>query len=380
MPTPSAREDLRAVAEEQAALRRVATLVAQAVPPHAVFTTVAQEVGRLFPTDLAFMEHYEAEDAMTVVGVWSAAGDADPAELHGPVTEQSAAGLVRRTGLPARIDRYPDEPGTIGHALGIRAAVAAPITVERRLWGVIVLATTGDDPLPPGTEHRLADFTELVATAIANVDARSELTESRARIVASADEAMRRIERDLHDGAQQRLITLALQLRGAQEAVPPEHELAAQLDRLAAGLNSAVDELREFARGIHPAMLTRGGLPPALRTLARRSAVPVDLDVRMAGRLPEPVEIAGYYVVSETLTNAAKYAQATTVTVNVEADDQLLRVRVHDDGIGGADFAGGSGLVGLRDRVEALGGRLALESEPGLGTSLSVELPLQKPL
>jgi signal transduction histidine kinase len=375
-----AREELRAIADEQAALRRVATLVAQAVPPRAVFTAVANEVGRLFLADLAFIGHFEDDDATSVVGVWSAPGNTDPVELRGPVTEQSAAGLVRSTGLPARVDGYPEGPSTIEHALGIRAAVASPIVVEGHLWGVLVVGTRGDDPLPHGSEDRLADFTELVATAIANVEANAELTESRARFVASADDTMRRIERDLHDGAQQRLITLALQLRGAQQKLPPDNdELAAQLDRLTTDLSGAMDELREFARGIHPATLTRGGLSPALRTLARRAALPVDLNVNVGGRLPEPVELAGYHVVAEALTNAATHAQATTVTINVEADDRALRIAVHDDGIGGADFGRGLGLVGLRDRVDALGGHLALDSEPGRGTSLSVALPVPSP-
>jgi signal transduction histidine kinase len=286
--------------------------------------------------------------------------------------------LVCETGRPARVDRSADGVSAAPLELGIRSAVGAPITVEGRLWGLIAVASAGEEPPPPGTEERLADFTELVATAIANADAQAELTASRARIVASADETRRRIERDLHDGAQQRLISLVLQVRAAQEAVPPDLDaLAATLGRIEAELDSALGELREFARGIHPAMLAKGGLGPALKMLARRSAVPVDLDVRTNGRLPEPVEVAAYYIVSEALTNAAKHAHASRVTVDVEAGDGVLGVRVRDDGVGGADFARGSGLVGLRDRVEALGGRIALQSKPGVCTSLSVELSLR---
>ena len=236
--------------------------------------------------------------------------------------------------------------------------------------------STGEEPPPPGTEERLAGFTELVATAIANAQAQADLAASRARIVTNADEIRRKIERDLHDGAQQRLVTLALQLRAAQATMPPDHDLALELDHVAAGLNNALDELRELARGIHPPILAEGGLKPALKMLARRSAVPVDLDVRMDSRPPEPVEVGAYYVVSEALTNVVKHSEATTVTVEVEADDEVLRIHVHDDGVGGAEFSRGTGLVGLRDRAEALGGRIALESRPGHGTSLSVELPL----
>jgi signal transduction histidine kinase len=233
------------------------------------------------------------------------------------------------------------------------------------------------DPVPPDTERRLADFTELVATAIANAQAQADLKASRARIVASADQTRRRIERDLHDGAQQRLVSLVLQLRAARAAIPAElGELAADLEQVTAGLVGALEELREFARGIHPAVLSEGGLGPALRTLARRSAVPVELQLRAAGRLPEPVEVAAYFVVSEALANAAKHAHASSVTVAAEAADGVLRVSVRDDGVGGADPTHGSGLVGLKDRVEALGGRVVLRSDPGAGTALTVDLPL----
>jgi signal transduction histidine kinase len=236
------------------------------------------------------------------------------------------------------------------------------------------------DRLPQDTEQRLADFTELVATATANAESRAELTTSRARIVAAADQTRRRIERDLHDGAQQRLVSLALQLRTARAAVPPELDaLAAELDELAAGATGALDEVREIARGIHPAILAEGGLRTALKTLARRSPIPVDLDMRAEGRLPEHVEVSAYYVVAEALTNAAKHARASAVTVAVEVDaaDAVLRVAVRDDGAGGADSTRGTGLVGLKDRVEALGGRIFLDSPRGAGTSLRVDLPLR---
>jgi signal transduction histidine kinase len=375
-----AREELRRVADEQAALRRVATLVARAAPPEEVFAAVAEEVGQLFAAESTLLR-CDPDGTVTTVGSWSGTGDALQVVARLPLGGHNAVTHVFETDRPARIDRYPADDSspatTIARRSGGRSAVGAPISVEGRLWGAAVVTMAREEGLPVDAEERLADFAELVATAIANAEAKAELTASRARIVASADETRRRIERDLHDGAQQRLVSLALQLRAAQAAVPADlDQLATELDRVVAGLDGALDELREFARGIHPATLAEGGLRPALKALARRSAVPVDLKMRTQARLPEPLEVAAYYVVSEALTNAVKHADAATVSVDVEASDDVLRVRVRDDGVGGADFARGSGLVGLKDRVEALGGRIALDSNRGLGTSLSVELPL----
>jgi len=253
--------------------------------------------------------------------------------------------------------------------------LAVPIVSRALLRAVLLL----ENRLIRGafTAERL-DTVQLIAGQLAvsldNAQLYAELTASRARIVAAADQARRRIERDLHDGAQQRLISLALRLRAAQEAAPPG--LAAELDRAVAEATGALDELRKTARGIHPAILASGGLRPALRTLARRSPVPVALDLRADGRLPDQIEVSAYYVVAEALTNAAKHAHASAVSVEVEADGHLLRVVVGDDGAGGADFTGGTGLAGLRDRVEALGGRIFLDSPRGAGTSLRAELPL----
>ena len=288
--------------------------------------------------------------------------------------------LVFQTGEPARMDDYADGTGELGDSardLGIRASVGVPVSVEGRLWGVMSVTSRGD-PIPVDSEARLAGFTELVATAIANAEAQAALTASRARIVAAADAARRRMERDLHDGAQQRLVSLAMHLRGTAHASPPPEtgELTAQMDLVADGLTEVLDELREIARGLHPAALAEGGLRPALATLARRSAVPVRLDIGLDERLPEPIELAAYYVVSEALTNAVKHAQATVIDVRAAAGDGLLRVGVRDDGLGGADPTGGSGLVGLTDRVETLGGRLTFNSPSGGGTALQVVLPL----
>jgi signal transduction histidine kinase len=242
----------------------------------------------------------------------------------------------------------------------------------------VIVATSSREALPADTEQRMLDFTELVATAIANADSRSKLAASRARVVAASDETRRRIERDLHDGTQQRLVTLALTLRSAQAALPPQlEEVQTELSRVGQGLVAVLEELREISRGIHPAILSEGGLAPALRTLVRRSAIPVVLETRFAGRLPDGVERAAYYVVSEMLANAAKHAQASTVYVDLGRADGALHVSVRDDGIGGADPARGSGLVGLRDRVEALGGTIAVQSPRGAGTAVEVVLPLE---
>jgi signal transduction histidine kinase len=289
--------------------------------------------------------------------------------------------LVFETGQPARLDDYGDDASLEAAAWvaeGLHSAVGVPISVEGRLWGVVAVASPAGEPLPADTETRLAGFTELVATAIANAQAQAELTASRARIVATADQTRRRIERDLHDGAQQRLVSLALQIRAAQADVPPElGTLRTELDRVAAGLTSTLDELREYARGIHPAILAEGGLPAALRALARRSPVPVTLDVRAVERLPERVEVTAYYVVSEALANAAKHAEASAVHIDVEETGEVIRLTVRDDGVGGADPARGSGLVGLKDRVAAIGGTLTMRSRAGEGTTLLAELPVR---
>ncbi|MCU1615129.1 MAG: hypothetical protein JWO98_2669 [Frankiales bacterium] len=378
-----ARTELRGFAEEQAALRRVATLVARAAPPEQVFAAVTAEVGRVLDVDFSVMGRYDADGAATVLGIWTRTGAPVPVPVDrvglggGNVTTQ-----VFETGRPARLDNYAGAFGAaadVCHGWGIRSMVGVPISIGgRRLWGFVITASSREEPLPADTEDRLAAFTELVGTAIANAEAQAALTASRARIVAAADTARRRIERDLHDGAQQRLISLALQLR-AMQASPEAGELTTDLDAVANGLTGVLDELREIARGLHPAALAEGGLPPALKTLARRSAVPVHLDLGVDRRLPEPIELAAYYVVAEALTNTAKHSSATVIDVEVAADAGMLRVRVRDDGRGGADPTRGTGLVGLTDRVEALGGRLALHSPPGGGTTMQMDLPLTAP-
>jgi signal transduction histidine kinase len=255
--------------------------------------------------------------------------------------------------------------------------VGAPIVVDGRVWGAIFGGSSRSDAFPADAESRIMAFTELAATAISNAVGRAELAASRARIVATADETRRRIERNLHDGLQQRLVTLVLELRGFRASAPTRQALLAELSRIETEIGSTLDELREIARGIHPAILSEGGLTPALRTLSRRSAIPVELEVPLVPRLPEPVEVAAYYVVTEALANAAKHASASRARVLVEHRDAALHLSIGDDGAGGADPARGSGLIGLRDRVEALGGTLTVESPVGAGTLVFVALPLK---
>jgi signal transduction histidine kinase len=375
-----ARAQLRRIVEEQSALRRVATLVARSGSPSLVFEAVTREVGLLCDADLARMERYEPDGTVTGVAAWSRV----PVELvvgtRFGLDGVSIARGVRQRGGPVRVDSFEADTGAIARearALGIRSSVGCPILVAGRLWGVVAASTKREEPFPPDTEAQIAGFTELVATAVENAESRAELAASRARVVAAADETRRRLERDLHDGAQQRLVSLALRLRTAAAAIPPElREVHLELAGVGAELDETLSDLRELSSGIHPAILSEGGLGPALRTLARRSPVPVQLQVGMEGRLPARVEVTAYYVAAEALTNVAKHANASTVEVDVDADDGLVRLAVRDDGVGGADPARGSGLTGLKDRVEATGGTLRVESRPGQGTSLLVELPI----
>ncbi|WUU94825.1 AAA family ATPase [Actinoallomurus sp. NBC_01490] len=370
--------EFRRIADEQAALRRVATLVARGVAPESMFTAVAEEVTTLLGADDTAVVRFEPDGETTVMG-----GTVLPLSRpgsRGRLPPDSALAAVQATGRVARRDlddsRRANLPDTALPGSG--SEVAGPIVVEGRVWGAIGVGS-GREPLPPDTEQRLADFTELVATAIANAASRNELTNSRMRIVAAADQARRRIERDLHDGAQQRLVSLTLRIRAAQAAAPPHlTELLTELDDLAAEATDALDQLREISRGIHPAILAKGDLAAALRTLARRSPIPVQLTVRTKGRLPEHVDVSVYYLVAEALTNAAKHAHASLITVTIETDTTgtVLHVTVRDDGVGGADFSRGTGLLGLKDRVEALGGRIRLDSPRGTGTNLRAELPL----
>jgi signal transduction histidine kinase len=372
-----AREQVRALAEEQAALRHVATLVAQGVRPARIFSAVSDEVGGLFASDQASVTRFDpAGPAIEVVGVATRIEDVVAVGTRWKLDDSIASAHVFRTGRSARIDRPPGSPArgpaadTIAR-LDLRSTVASPIVVEGRLWGTINVSSRGE-PLPADAELRLEKFTELVATAVANADSRSELAASRRRIVTAADEARRRIERDLHDGIQQRLIALTLRARAMTRE--PADGLPRMAADLADGLRDASDELHEVSRGIHPAILTEAGLGPALKALARRSEVPVELDLRLDERLPAPVEAAAYYIASEALTNVAKHAHANVVQLVARHDHAVLTLEVRDDGIGGVDAARGTGILGLTDRTEALGGTIAIASPPRGGTTLSVRL------
>jgi signal transduction histidine kinase len=373
------RAALARLAGEQAALRRVATLVARGVAPEEVFATVAEEVGQLLPVDSASMCRYESDGTLTFVAQWRDVGTLLAVGSRHTLGGHNLGTLVFESGRPARVDDYADSSsGPLGAGIreaGFRSAVGTPVIVEGRLWGLIAAGSTLEQPLPADTEARLASFTELVATAVANAESHAALAASRARIVAAADETRRRIERDLHDGTQQQLVSLMLELRAVQATVPTQlGELEGGLSRIAEGLAGVFDRVREISHGIHPAILSERGLEPALKALARRSAVPVELDLR-AGRLSGPVEVAAYYAVSEALANTAKHAHASVVQVELDARDELVRLAIRDDGIGGADPARGSGLVGLSDRIEALGGTLEVTSPAGGGTSLLIEIP-----
>jgi signal transduction histidine kinase len=378
----ASRDELSRLLEEQAALRRVATLVARGIDPAEIFSAVAEEIRRLLGAYNAGIGRFEPDGAALVI-VGGAGPIMVPVGTRVELRDYDGPAMVWRTGLPARLDEDAwsglSDPIADGlRELGIRSMVTSPINVEGRLWGV-VNAATRRGPFPPGTADRLADFTELVATAVGNAESRAELAASRARIVAAADEARRRIERDLHDGTQQRLVSLGLELRMAQSLVPAGLvELETEIGRIAGELGGAVEDLREIARGIHPAILSEGGLGPALHTLARRAAITVELEAAAITRLPEPVEVVAYYTVSEALTNATKHAHASVVSVVAREQDDRLHLTVRDDGAGGADPARGSGLIGLRDRVEALGGSFEFSSPPGQGTLIGVQLPLRR--
>jgi PAS domain S-box-containing protein len=371
--------DTRRASEEQTALRRVATLVARGTAPLAVFDAVVAEMHLLLRADNTRLLRYEPDGAATVIAARSEQGMAIPVGARQTLTGQSVSASVWHSGGAARLDSFAGPPGSIAaqlRRLGVRSAAGAPIIVEGHLWGVMVAAWRRHRP-ESGIEGRIAQFTELVGTAISNAQARTDLAASRARVVAASDQTRRRIERDLHDGAQQRLVSLGLGLRAAREAIPPGHSgLQLELGLVESGIAEVLDELREMSRGIHPAILSEGGLRPALKALARRSAVPVRLELGIDARLPEPVEVAAYFVVSEALTNVTKHARASAATVRAGRDDRILTIVIGDDGSGGADPAGGSGLIGLADRVESLGGTIDVSSPPGAGTRILVRLPI----
>jgi signal transduction histidine kinase len=387
------RVEIVRLAEEQAALRRVATLVAKGEEPGVIFRRVAEEIARISHVDNGFVVRFEPDGTASIVASCGSIDVPMRVNSNWPLEGDSVAAKVFRTGRPARMDSYRGASGPIAAAMPSPdfSSVGAPIVIGDRLWGAATATTaprTGALPpdaeptrpigLPPDAEERIAKFADLIAMAISNADARAQLTASRARVVAAADEARRRLERDLHDGIQQGLVSLALALREAESMAPAEPpELTETLAQVVDGLSGVLDELREISRGLHPAILSEGGLEFALKALVRRSAVPATLSVRIEARLPEWLEVPAYYIVSEALTNAAKHARASVVDVDVTAANGTVRIAVRDDGVGGADLGRGSGLIGLVDRVEAVGGEITITSPPGEGTSLLATIPLE---
>jgi signal transduction histidine kinase len=378
----AAEEAQRALTDEQGALRRVATLVAADAPPSRVFEQVTEEVGRLLRLPAASVMQFDGAQQARVAGGWSENGRllfpiGATLELDG----DTVVAKVLRTGRPQRVERYEEAGGTLAETVrsfGYRAAVAAPVSVGGRLWGALAGATPADDPLPVGLERRLCDFADLVAQALANADAYEKLAASRARMVEVADAERRRLERNLHDGAQQRLVSVALQLNMVAARLEGDPRAARGL--LAGAqedLGQGLAELRELARGIHPIVLTERGLGPALDALLARATVPVEIAELPGERLTPAVEAAAYYVIAEAVTNVGKYAGASHATVSVGRSNGTATVVVSDDGIGGADPTVGSGLRGLAARVEALDGRLDVESPPGRGTRIRAEMPLR---
>jgi signal transduction histidine kinase len=366
-----ARLEVAALAEEQASLRRVATLVAGGRPQPEVLAAATGEVGRIFSARAVYFVRWEGvHDEVRLVGGWTDGSEpAVESRLYHP-SPGGATLKVLETGFASRGAETSPE-------LGPRFAIAAPVIVSANLEGTLAAFRAADAPFPAGAEVRLRSFADLISQAIANARAQEEMRASRARIVRAGDEARRRLERNLHDGAQQRLVSASLSLRLALAKLPPDAvDSKAILAGAADELTLAIDELRELARGIHPAVLTEQGLELALGALAERSPMKVAVCTNLDDRLSADVEAAAYYVVAESLTNCARYARASTVEVKVTRFDEVVRVEVIDDGVGGADLSRGSGIRGLADRVEALDGKLDLESPPSRGTRVSAEIPL----
>jgi signal transduction histidine kinase len=371
----SPSDELRMLVDEQAALRRLATAVARKVPPDEIFKAVAEEIGPLLGTDEAAVVRFEPAGTITIVagaGPWANGIGIGTSLEH---DDSFAMTRVFRTGRPARVE-HPACSRPRRFALpAARSAVASPIIVDGRLWGAIAAATKRE-PMPADTEERMANFTELVGTVIANAEHQAELTASRARVVAAADEARRRIRRDLHDGAQQRLVSAVIALKLAQQelsgASGPAVDLVNEALAHAEGANA---ELRELAHGILPSALVREGLRAGIDALVSRVRLPVSVDVT-SERLPQALEANVYFIVAEALTNAVRHAEATSVQISAVIDNGALWLEVRDDGVGGARTEGSSGLLGLHDRAAALNGELHVHSPPGEGTVVAAILPI----
>lgn len=373
----ASQKRLGRLAAEQAALGRVATLVARGGRQSEVFDAITTELHGLLRDYSTWLLRYESDNTVTILST-SMTG-LRPDQTRWPLEGESIPGLVRDTGRPARINNLQSAAGPgadLARVLGVRSAVGLPIVVEGRLWGLASVASDRPEPLPADTEARVEAFVRLAATAVANADSREELAASRARLVATADQTRERIERNVHDGALQHFLAVALQLGATHAAIPPEQQQTkAELSRVLDNLNQAVDDLRDICQGIHPTLLAAAGLPPALKALARRSPVPVDLDLHISDRMPTVIEVAAYHVVYEALANAGQHAHTSVVHVRAAMQDDTLHLSVRDDGTGGADPDRGTGLTAIQDRVEALGGQLTVTSPTGGGTVLAATIP-----
>jgi PAS domain S-box-containing protein len=366
------------LASEQKALRRVATLVAAEVSPERVFAAVSEECARVLQVNASAVLRYESDETATIVGRHNRDSiDVFRVGESLAADEASAVGQVRRTGASARIDDWGGLEGELAETMfrtGYRSTAAAPIVVAGALWGAVAIAS--EDPLPLEAEPRLGAFCELVSLGVASAQARADLIASRARLVRAGDDQRRRLERNLHDGAQQRFVSVVLRLRLARDRLAADPRAAAELlDQVARELDTGLEELREIARGLHPAILSDHGLRSALEALAARIPVAVTIEVPDES-LPEDLEATAYYIVSEAATNVAKHAAASHALVSVRIDGDVVRCEVSDDGRGGADASTGTGILGLRDRAEAAGGTLSVVSPPGRGTVVTAALPL----
>jgi PAS domain S-box-containing protein len=378
-----ARDELRQLVEEQAALRRVATLVARGTEAHLVFDAVCAETGQLIGASSVNLARFTPDGFNLTMAGWSLRDTHVPTGTRLPLAPDTINGVIQQTVASARFDSYEGATGELAAVIrerGIRSEVGAPVIVEGHVWGALIAGTDGDEPLPGGAERRVASFAELIATAVSNATTRSELIASRARIVAAGDEARRRIERNLHDGTQQRLIALGLDLQAVRAGIPAElADAHAGLGRIGDDLDAVLEDVRELSRGLHPALLTQAGLAASLRALTRNFPVPVKLDVNVSERPSESIEIAIYYAISEALANVVKHARASELAVALRTSGNAIRATIEDDGVGGAEASAGSGLIGLIDRIEALGGRFTLDSPPRHGTRIAIELPLTEP-
>ncbi|MCW2860500.1 MAG: putative two-component histidine kinase [Actinoallomurus sp.] len=366
---------------ESEALQGLATLVARDASPAEVIDAAAGEIGRILLAEHVMINRYEPDGTMTVAGHWSAPDTPrimPPATGSWPVEDETVADIVYRTGRPARLRKDLSAVGGIGAWLrthDIEQLIGCPIVAGDHLWGMAAVLSRAAKPWPPATEETMREFTALVGVAIANARRRSELAASRVRLIEAADATRHRIERVLHENTQQRLVSVGLSLRAAEATVPPEmDELRQQVSCAAHDVTEIIEGLQNVARELHPAFLAKGGLESALRALARRAALPVEVEVHGDRRLPPNAAMTAYYVVSEALTNAAAHARATIVRVHVDLGEPV-RLSARDDGIGGARPHPGSALAALKDRIEALGGVLEIESPPGKGTSLYLTIP-----